>query len=141
MYMLELVISLSILLLAFGLFASMGNVLRKGIVLTDNLFMERVRARTQCIAIDASGAGTIIRTFRYHQEGEKVRIWLYGLLSALLLFTAAIVLNIESVQQTLNLTLDNAYVHVFVPVEALIWIRSVGALTAYISSTLPSAAL
>ena len=139
--MLELVGSLSILLLAFGLFASMGNVLRKGIVLTDNLFMERVRARTQCIAIDASGAGTIIRTFRYHQEGEKVKIWLYGLLSALLLFTAVIVLNIESMQQTLNLTLDNAYVHVFVPVEALIWIRSVGALTAYISSTLPSAAL
>ena len=40
------------------------------------------------------------------------------------MFTAAIVLNIESVQQTLNLTLDSAYVHVFVPVEALIWIRS-----------------
>lgn len=139
--MLEMVGSLSILLLAFGMIASVGNVLRKGIVLTNNLFMKRVRARTQCIAIDASGAGTIIRTFRYHQEGEKVKIWLYGLLSALLLFTAVIVLNIESMQQTLNLTLDNAYVHVFVPVEALIWIRSVGALTAYISSTLPSAAL
>jgi hypothetical protein len=49
----------------------------------------------------------------------------YGLLSALLLFTAAIALNIESVQQTLNLTLDAAYIHVLVPVEALIWIRSV----------------
>ncbi len=47
------------------------------------------------------------------------------MLSALLLFTAAIVLNIESVQQTLNLTLDAAYVHVFIPVEVLIWIRSV----------------
>jgi len=125
LYMLEMVGSLSILLLAFGMIASVGNVLRKGIVLTNNLFMKRVRARTQCIAIDASGAGTIIRTFRYHQEGEKVKIWLYGLLSVLLLFTAAIVLNIESVQQTLNLTLDNAYVHVFVPVEALIWMRSV----------------
>jgi len=34
------------------------------------------------------------------------------------------VLNIESVQQTLNLTLHAAYVHVFVPIEALIWIRS-----------------
>src|SRR6266700_5043096 len=90
--------------------------------------MKRIRARTQCIAIDDRGARTIIRTFRYHQEGEKVKIWLYGLLSALLLFTAVIVLNIESMQQTLNLTLDNAYVHVFVPVEALIWIRSVGAL-------------
>jgi hypothetical protein len=42
----------------------------------------------------------------------------------LLLFTAAIVSNIESVQQTLNLTLDAAYGHVFMPVEVLIWVRS-----------------
>ncbi len=125
LYLLELASSLSVLLLAFGLIASMANVLTKGSVLTDNLTMQRVWAWTQCIAIDASVAGTIIRTFRYQAEGEKVKTWLYGLLSALLLFTAAIVLNIESVQQTLNLTLDNAYVHVFVPVEVLIWIRSV----------------
>ncbi len=125
LYLLELASSLSVLLLAFGLIASMANVLTKGSVLTDNLFMQRVWAWTQCIAIDASVAGTIIRTFRYQQEGERVKTWLYGLLSALLLFTAAIVLNIESVQQTLNLTLDAAYMHVFIPVEVLIWIRSV----------------
>src|SRR5258708_7453887 len=52
-------------------------------------------------------------------------MWLYALLSVLLLFTAAIVSNIEAIQQTLNVTLANAYVHVFVPVEALIWIRSI----------------
>ncbi len=125
LYLLELASSLSVLLLAFGLIASMANVLTKGSVLTDNLIMQRIWAWTQCIAIDASVAGTIIRTFRYYNEGEKVKTWLYGLLSALLLFTAAIVLNIESVQQTLNLTLDAAYVHVFIPVEVLIWIRSV----------------
>jgi len=125
LYLLELASSLSVLLLAFGLIASMANVLTKGSVLTDNIFMQRVWAWTQCIAIDASVAGTIIRTFRYHAEGERVKTWLYGLLSALLLFTAAIVLNIESVQQTLNLTLDAAHVHMFVPVEVLIWIRSV----------------
>src|SRR5258708_3931759 len=51
-------------------------------------------------------------------------MWLYALLSVLLLFTAAIVSNIEAIQQTLNVTLANAYLHVFVPVEALIWIRS-----------------
>src|SRR5712691_7624504 len=124
LYILELTSSLSIILLAFGLIASMANVLTKGSVLTDNLIMQRIWAWTQCIAIDASVAGTIIRTFRYHAEGEKVKTWLYGFLSLLLLFTAAIVLNIESVQQTLNLTLDSAYIHVFVPVEALIWIRS-----------------
>lgn len=124
LYALELASSVSVLLLAFGLIASMANVLTKGSVLTDNLIMQHIWAWTQCIAIDASVAGTIIRTFRYHAEGEKVKTWLYGLLSLLLLFTAAIVLNIESVQQTLNLTLDSAYIHVFVPVEALIWIRS-----------------
>jgi hypothetical protein len=124
LYILELASSLSVLLLAFGLIASMANVLTKGSVLTDNLFMQRVWAWTQCIAIDASVAGTIIRTFRYYHEGEQVKTWLYGLLSALLLFTAAIVSNIESVQQTLNVTLEAAYVHVFVPVEVLIWIRS-----------------
>src|SRR2546423_3374641 len=124
LYILELASSLSVLLLAFGLIASMANVLTKGSVLSDSLIMQRIWAWTQCIAIDASVAGTIIRTFRCHAEGEIVKTWLYGLLSVLLLFTAAIVLNIESVQQTLNLTLDSAYVHVFVPVEALIWIRS-----------------
>ena len=124
LYALELTSSISVLLLAFGLIASMANVLTKGSVLTDNLFMQRVWAWTQCIAIDASVAGTIIRTFRYYAQGEQVKYILYGLLSVLLLFTAAIVSNIESVQQTLNVTLEVAYVHVFIPVEALIWIRS-----------------
>jgi len=124
LYILELTSSLSVLLLAFGLIASMANVLTKGSVLTDNLFMQRVWAWTQCIAIDASVAGTIIRTFRYYAQGERVKYLLYGFLSVLLLFTAAIVSNIESVQQTLNIALEAAYVHVLVPVEALIWIRS-----------------
>src|ERR1700722_6673912 len=82
LYSLELASSLSVLLLAFGLIASMANVLTKGSVLSDNLIMQRVWAWTQCIAIDASVAGTIIRTFRYHAEGDKVKTWLYGLLSA-----------------------------------------------------------
>lgn len=124
LYALELTSSISVLLLAFGLIASMANVLTKGSVLTDNLLMQRVWAWTQCIAIDASVAGTIIRTFCYHAQGERVKTWLHGLLSALLLFTAAIVSNIESVQQTLDLTLEAAYGHVFIPVEVLIWVRS-----------------
>jgi hypothetical protein len=125
LYVLELASSLSVLLLAFGLIASMANVLTKGGVLTDNIIMQHIWAWTQCIAIDASVAGTIIRTFRYHHQHERVKTWLYALLSALLLFTAAIVSNIEAVQQTMNISLDSAYTHVFIPVEALIWIRSV----------------
>jgi hypothetical protein len=125
LYALELASSVSILLLAFGLIASMANVLTKGAVLSDNIVMQRIWAITQCCGIDASLAGTIIRTFQYHAQGERVKMFLYAFLSVLLLFTAAIVLNIESVQQTLNLTLNAAYLHVFVPIEALIWIRSI----------------
>ena len=50
---------------------------------------------------------------------------LYTLRSVHLLFTAAIVSNNEAIQQTLNISLDQAYLHVFVSVETLIWIRSI----------------
>ncbi len=134
LYALELTSSISVLLLAFGLIASMANVLTKGPMLTDDLLMQRVWAWTQFIAIDASVAGTIIRAFRYHAEGECVKTWLYGLLSALLLFTVAILSNIESIQQTLNITLDWAYVRVwqgFLPGTA---ISAAQMLYAYIAS-------
>src|SRR5579885_3125012 len=81
LYLLELTSSLSVLLLAFGLIASMANVLTKGSVLSDNLTMQRIWAWTQCIAIDASVAGTIIRTFRYYAQGERVKYLLHGFLS------------------------------------------------------------
>src|SRR5690349_24706264 len=97
LYILELASSLSVLLLAFGLIASMANVLTKGSVLTDNLVMQRIWAWTQCIAIDASVAGTILRTLQAYREKQYVKAGLYTFLSALLLFTAAIVSNIEAV--------------------------------------------
>jgi len=123
LYILELAASLSILLLAFGLIASMANVLTKGSVLTDNLVMQRIWAWTQTTAIDASVAGTIIRTFAYYYQRDRLKFAISALFSVLLLFTAAILSNIESVQQTLNITLSSAYTHAFIPVEALIWIR------------------
>lgn len=124
LYTLELASSLSIILLVFGLIASMANVLNKGSVLSASLIMQRIWAWTQCVAIDASMVGTIIRTYCYFSEKSWAKFALYAFLSCLLLFTVAIVSNIESVQQTLSITLDSAYTHVFVPVEALIWMRS-----------------
>ncbi len=88
------------------------------------------------LAIDASVAGTIMRTFHYHHEGETIKTWLYGLLSVLLLFTAAIVSNIEAVQQTLNVTLEAAYTHVFVSIEVLTWIRSVSVVLIIVAHSL-----
>jgi hypothetical protein len=40
LYALELTSSISVLLIAFGLIASMANVLTKGAVLTDNIFIQ-----------------------------------------------------------------------------------------------------
>ena len=53
LYALELASSVSVLLLAFGLIASMANVLTKGAILTDNLIMQRIWAVTQCVGIDS----------------------------------------------------------------------------------------
>lgn len=125
LYALELASSVSVLLLAFGLIASMANVLTDGAILSDNVIMSRIWSVTQCVAIDASVAGAIIRTYRFFVEKSWLKFGLYALLSLLLLFTAAIVSNIESIQQTLSITLANAYAHVFIPVEGLIWIRSI----------------
>ena len=44
LYALELASSISVLLLAFGLIASMANVLTKGAILSDNLIMQRIWA-------------------------------------------------------------------------------------------------
>ena len=83
LYTLELASSLSVLLLAFGLIASMANVLTKGDVLTNNAIMQQVWAWTQCIAIDASVAGTILRTMAYYKQREWGKAGVYTLLSAL----------------------------------------------------------
>src|SRR5260370_38431719 len=100
LYLFDFASSVRVLLLAFGLIASMANVLTKGSVLTDNLIMQYIWAWTQCIAIDASVAGTIIRTFRYQAEGESVKMWIYALLSVRRRLTAPIVPNIEPITQT-----------------------------------------
>src|SRR5947207_15501627 len=94
-----------------------SNTLLKGIVLTGNPIMQAIWSVSQCLAVDASIGGTIIRAFRSYNEGERVTTWLYGLLSVLLLLIAAIVGNLDAIEQTLNITLDIAYLHVVVLVE------------------------
>jgi len=59
LYTLELASSVSVLLLAFGLIASMANVLTKGVILANNIIMQRIWAVTQCVGIDAGMSGMI----------------------------------------------------------------------------------
>ena len=85
LYGLELVSSLSVLFLAFGLIASMANVLTKGSVLTHNDVMQALYAWTQCIGIDASIPGAIMRTLYFYRQRAWLQAGLYTLLSVLLL--------------------------------------------------------
>src|SRR5947209_7963098 len=85
-YCLELASSLSILLLSFGLIASMANTLTKGAILTQSPIMQDIWSVTQCLAVDASISGTIIRTVHYYNEKEWIKFWLYVALSGILLF-------------------------------------------------------
>jgi hypothetical protein len=85
LYSLELASSVSVLLLAFGLIASMANVLTKGAILTDNPIMQRIWAVTQCVGIDAGMSGTIIRAF----IPVEVLIWIRTIVIVLLIVAHA----------------------------------------------------
>lgn len=125
LYALELFSSLSIILLSLGLVLSMSNVLTDGAILTSNIIMSRIWAVAQTVAIDTGMSGTIVRVFVLARRRHFVQMSLYVVLSVVLLFTAAIVSNIESVQQTLNITLAAAYTHSPVSIESLVWLRSI----------------
>ena len=83
LYSLELASSLSVLLLSFGLIVSMANVLMNGAILSDDSVMSRIWSVTQCVAIDASVAGAIIRTYNFFVKKSWLKFGciLYYLLS------------------------------------------------------------
>jgi hypothetical protein len=136
LYTLELIASLSVLFLAVGLIASVANVLTQGSILTNNEVGKQFYAWSQAIGIDASIPGVIIRLFTYCKGREWGKATVYTILSLLVLFTAFNVSNIEAIQQTLNLTLDEGYTHSLISVEALVNIRSLTVILLIVSHAL-----
>src|ERR1022692_3616465 len=127
LWVFEVVSSLAVILLAAGLITSQTNVQTHGQILTDNPGLQIAWAWTQNIAIDMSLLGAIIRACVYWLEKEHGKAVLYTLLSGMLLFTAAIVSNIEAVMQSMDkLSLQDAYGQVIFPVtvQQLTAIRS-----------------
>lgn len=125
LYVLELMSSISVLLLSIGLILSMSNVLTNGFILSDNPIMSRIWAVQQTVALDTGLSGSVYRVVILGRRKQFVQMSLYLTLSVMLLFTAVIVSNIESMQQTLGLTLTQAYAQSLVPVTALVWMRSI----------------
>src|SRR5258708_39832179 len=104
-FALELMSSLSVILLSFGLILSMSNVLTNGAVLSDSPAMSHIWAIGQTVALDTGLSGAVYRVFVLARRKQYVQMSLYLVLSVMLLSTAVIVSNIESLQQTLNITL------------------------------------
>jgi len=124
LYGLEIASSISVVLLSVGVVASMSNTLRDGWLLGSNIGISRTRIISQTIAMDTGLIVSIVRSFTLAKNKHWLQCSLYALLSILLLSTTAIVSNIESIQQTLGITLEKAYTYSPIPLAWLVSMRS-----------------
>lgn len=124
LYGLEIASSISVVLLSVGVVASMSNTLTNGWLLGSNVGISRTWIISQTIAMDTGLIVSIVRSFTLAKSKRWLQCSLYALLSILLLSTTAIVSNIESIQQTLGITLDKAYTYSPIPLVWLVSMRS-----------------
>lgn len=124
LYGLELASSVSVVLLSVGVVASMSNTLTNGWLLGSNIAISRTWIISQTVAMDTGLIVSIVRSFTLARSKHWLQCSLYALLSVLLLSTTAIVSNIESIQQTLGITLEKAYTYSPIPLVWLVSMRS-----------------
>jgi len=124
LYGLELASSLSVVLLSIGVVASMSNTLTDGWLLGSNIAISRAWIISQTVAMDTGLIVSIVRSFTLARSKRWLQCSLYAVLSVLLLSTTAIVSNIESIQQTLDITLEKAYTYSPIPLVWLVSMRS-----------------
>lgn len=123
-YGMELASSVSVVLLSVGVIASMSNTLTDGWLLGSNIAISRTWIISQTIAMDTGLIVSIVRSLLLAKSKQWVQCLLYVVLSVLLLSTTAIVSNIESIQQTLGITLEKAYTYSPIPLVWLVSMRS-----------------
>jgi hypothetical protein len=116
---------LSGLLLMIGLVTTMANLLTSGAVLDHSPSLQHLWAWDQSIAVDANLWLMVVNFVQALQRRDFMSAFMFGLISALLLFVACIVTDIESVRQALNIPLNEAGLHVHVPIEFLTQVRSI----------------
>lgn len=124
LYGLELASSISVVLLSVGVVASMSNTLTNGWLLDSSIAISRAWIVSQTVAMDTGLIVSIVRAFVLAKQKHYLQCSLYALLSILLLSTTAIVSNIESIQQTLGITLEKAYTYSPIPLVWLVSMRS-----------------
>jgi len=117
---------LSGLLLMLGLVTASANLLMKDFLFGSVApWLQHAWAVDQALAVDANLALVFSMLFAAITARNWVRTAIYSVVGALLLFVSAIIMDIESVRQALDISLDAAALQVHVTVALLTQVRSV----------------
>lgn len=137
LYVLHFIASISVLFLVAVMTTSVANVLTAGHVISNSEVGKQFYAWSQAIGIDSSIPGVIMALYGYYTQKNWGRVAVYTVLTALALFTAYNVSTVESIAQTLNISLDTAYTSgSLVSVVTLVQIRMITVLLLIVAHAL-----
>ncbi len=106
-------------LLALGLVISAADFLSKGVLMQANQELTMAWAWTQAIAIEASSGVVFVYALQSFKQQDKVKAWLYLVLSVLLAITGGAMLLFQLIATTTGLQEANLSPAVFYSMAAL----------------------
>lgn len=123
-YVLEVVAALSILLLTLGLVSASWNFLDKDKIFGNAPMLQSLWGLDQALAIDANLPLVFVFLFAAVKNRDWVKMIIYTVIGAMLLFVAATILDMESLRQALNIPLEAAALQVRVSMGVITQVRS-----------------
>lgn len=113
------------LLLMLGLVTASANLLMEDWLFGTFPWLQAAWAIDQALAVDANLALVFILLVSAVKERDWVKAGIYGVIGALLLVVAGAIMDLESVRQALNISLQKAALEVNVSVSFLTQLRSI----------------
>jgi len=121
-------------LLMIGLILSMSNFLLAGAVFKASAAIPVIWVIVQCIAIDANMGVMLTRSIKNFHASEYGKGFIYLVIALALLFVAAIILDVEAVQEVINKSLNVIFGNLHINIEILTFVRS-SAVVALVAAT------
>lgn len=112
------------LLLMLGLVTASANLLMKDALFGHLPWLQDAWAIDQALAVDANVVLVFSMLFSAVATRDWVKVTVYSIIGGMLLFVSAIIMDMESVRQALNITLEQAAIQVHVSVGFLTQLRS-----------------
>lgn len=124
-YLLEVIAALSVLLLTLGLVSASWNFLDKDHIFGNAPVLQSLWGLDQALAIDANLPLVFVFLFAAVKHRDWIKVGIYAVIGGMLLFVAAIILDMESLRQALNIGFDAAALQVHVSIGVLTQVRSI----------------